>query len=189
MIMLLTITFSFFIGVTAAHAYSIWYGNGYYDFYGAGMTVRVNSTFAPESKAAVDNALYEWKAQASLGNHMFRGSDTSITTYPLHDNINAITKSNAGPDYLMATYPTDVNIFTRYIYEFDINVNTYYPWKNNGDPDALDVQHVMTHEIGHALGIAHSEVSGATMEPTTSYGQTNWRTIEADDKDAAAYIY
>lgn len=93
------------------------------------------------------------------------------------------------PQCLMQTYPTDVNIFTRYIYEFDINVNTYYPWKNNGDPDALDVQHVMTHEIGHGLGINHSEVSGATMEPTTSYGQTNWRTIEADDKAAAAHVY
>ncbi|MDA8211167.1 MAG: matrixin family metalloprotease [Clostridia bacterium] len=153
------------------------------------MTVRVNSTFASESKAAVDNALYQWKTEAYLGNHMFRGSDHSITTYPLDDDINAITKSNAGPDYLMETNATNVNILTRYIYEFDINVNTYYPWKNNGDNDAYDVQNVMTHEIGHGLGIAHSDVSGATMEPTASLGMTSQRTIEADDKAAAAYIY
>jgi len=188
-ISILIITLSFSVGVIGAYAYEINYSNGYSDFYGDGMTVRINSSFASESKVAVDNSLDEWSTAASLGNHMFRGSDHSITTHPKKDGVNAITKSDVGPDYLMVCNYTSVNILTRYIYEFDINVNTYYPWKNNGDSDAYDVENVMTHEIGHALGIGHSDVSGATMKQGSSLGMISKRTIEADDIAAAAYIY
>lgn len=189
-ILLLTIIASFSIGVTAAYAYSLNYSGGYYDFYGKGMTVRVNSTFAPETKTAVDNALYEWKTAASLGNHMFRGSDHSITTYYIRDGINAITKSSVGSsNYLMETAYTSTNILFSEVNEFDINVNTSYPWKNNGDADAYDVQNAITHEIGHALGFGESDVTAATMYSKSKPGETNKRTIEADDKAAAAYIY
>lgn len=47
----------------------------------------------------------------------------------------------------------------------------------------------MTHEIGHALGIGHSDVEGATMKQGSYMGMTTKRTIEADDIAAAAYIY
>ena len=46
----------------------------------------------------------------------------------------------------------------------------------------LDLQNTVTHEAGHLLGLGHSEVLGATMEPSTnSNPETLKRSLEADD--------
>ena len=63
-----------------------------------------------------------------------------------------------------------------------------------GDPtggiDRLDIQGIMTHEYGHALGLDHSSVAGATMENngTPDFG-VNLRSIEADDIAGVQFLY
>jgi hypothetical protein len=52
-----------------------------------------------------------------------------------------------------------------------------------------DLQGVMAHEYGHALGLAHSGIPGTTMWPTVSMGQTSWRSIESDDIAGVQCIY
>ncbi len=52
-----------------------------------------------------------------------------------------------------------------------------------------DLQGIMVHEYGHALGLGHSSVSGATMFPTGSPGQTSLRSIEADDVAGVQCVY
>lgn len=56
-------------------------------------------------------------------------------------------------------------------------------------PGAVDVQAVVTHEYGHALGLGHSTVSGATMGPAISGDGTSVRSIEADDRAGVQAIY
>jgi hypothetical protein len=59
------------------------------------------------------------------------------------------------------------------------------------DEGTFDLQAVLTHEIGHALGLAHSDVPGATMAaayPTDSAGLA-WRSLEADDIEGARALY
>jgi hypothetical protein len=50
-----------------------------------------------------------------------------------------------------------------------------------------DVQGVMTHEIGHAIGLDHSRHFEATM--FFSGGSSDLRTLETDDKNGACYLY
>ena len=52
-----------------------------------------------------------------------------------------------------------------------------------------DIQGVMAHEYGHALGLGHSADNSATMAPSGSPGQTGMRSINADDIAGIQCIY
>lgn len=66
------------------------------------------------------------------------------------------------------------------IVEADISFNPAFTWNTNGSD--YDAQAMMTHEIGHALGIAHTNVT-STPRPTmyALYFGTGGRTLENDD--------
>jgi hypothetical protein len=52
-----------------------------------------------------------------------------------------------------------------------------------------DIQGVMAHEYGHALGLGHSGIGQATMAPSGSPGQTSIRSIHADDIAGIQCVY
>jgi len=74
------------------------------------------------------------------------------------------------------------------IVETDISFNNSYTWNTNGSN--YDVQAVMTHEVGHSLGIHHTQLT-STPRPTmyASYFGTGGRSLEADDRSALNCIY
>jgi hypothetical protein len=53
----------------------------------------------------------------------------------------------------------------------------------------FDIQGVMAHEYGHALGLGHSTDTSATMYLAVGAGDTSLRSIEADDIDGVQCIY
>ena len=55
--------------------------------------------------------------------------------------------------------------------------------------DDIDIQNVVTHEAGHFLGLAHSDVEGSTMSPTAPVGQTEKRDLAQDDVDGLCAVY
>jgi len=69
------------------------------------------------------------------------------------------------------------------IVETDISFNSRYTWRTDGG--AYDTQAVAAHEVGHSLGIHHTELT-STPRPTmyASYFGTDGRTLEADDQSA-----
>src|SRR6185503_193085 len=52
-----------------------------------------------------------------------------------------------------------------------------------------DIQSVMCHEYGHALGMGHSGVGQATMAPSVSLGNTGPRSIHPDDVSGIQCVY
>ncbi len=53
-----------------------------------------------------------------------------------------------------------------------------------------DLQGVSTHEVGHALGLGHSNAAGnPTMAPAFAGTGVEWRSIEADDIEGVQAIY
>lgn len=58
-----------------------------------------------------------------------------------------------------------------------------------GCATGFDLQSVLTHEMGHALGLEHSETKGATMWPTTRRGETWQRDLTPDDEAGIAEAY
>ena len=83
------------------------------------------------------------------------------------------------------------------IYDADIEVNTFQSppppeepvrWVTSGDKGTaatevkgIDFSSVITHEIGHFLGLSHSNAFGATMEPSYRPGDSSLASIEFDD--------
>ena len=56
-------------------------------------------------------------------------------------------------------------------------------------PTEFDIDGIMVHEVGHVIGIGHSNVSGATMYPSISACNTSARTLASDDIAARDDLY
>jgi hypothetical protein len=69
------------------------------------------------------------------------------------------------------------------IVESDVTFNNGVTWTTNGNQ--YDTQSVATHELGHSLGIHHTELT-STPRPTmyASYFGSGGRTLETDDIEA-----
>lgn len=79
------------------------------------------------------------------------------------------------------------------IYNADMEINTLdmdpLAVEDPVAPDAYDFLSVVTHEAGHFLGIAHSDVPGSTMFARYLPGQTDMRNLAQDDVLAICTVY
>lgn len=75
------------------------------------------------------------------------------------------------------------NADTGEIYDADVEVNTNQSPMSIGDIGGTDIDFasVITHEIGHFLGLSHSIEPGSTMRPSYAPGQISMSSIEPDD--------
>lgn len=70
----------------------------------------------------------------------------------------------------------------------EVSINEQnFDWATDGDPNATDIEGVVTHEVGHGLGLGHSRSRTATMY--WSGGDLELRSLDADDERGLVFLY
>ena len=110
------------------------------------------------------------------------------------DGINLVSFADdstaLGSSTLAATYSFLCLPCSDYpIQEADIIVNDDYSWTTSGESGKYDIQAVLTHEIGHLLGLDHSALVSSVMVPFASPTQIDQRTLQYDDIAGVVEMY
>lgn len=93
-------------------------------------------------------------------------------------------------DNTLAKTTVTFNANTGEILDADIEINTADNPVTASDTNVkYDLQSIMTHEVGHLLGLAHSPFPEATMFAAYEPGMTEQRTLSNDDVQAVCAVY
>jgi hypothetical protein len=80
-----------------------------------------------------------------------------------------------------------------YIDDADVYTNQRYSYTSTGEADGCNrefyIEGIMVHEVGHVIGIGHSNVAGSTMYPSVSYCDNGPASLSADDNAAENDLY
>ena len=114
-----------------------------------------------------------------ISSSLVRGNGVS-TVIPYND-IN--------DERVMVTYNSPT---TGYAAEADIMINQAFPWATNGAANAYDIKNVITHELGHAVGLTdkyESFASDWTMYGIAEIGETKKRSLHSYDVKGLRNLY
>jgi hypothetical protein len=110
------------------------------------------------------------------------------------ENLNAVLYQDLEWPYdpsavAITTMTFDLN--SGEIVDADTELNARdYPFATEPALDEVDLRAVLTHENGHVIGLAHSDVSNATMQPEArGFGFTELRSLAPDDERGVCAIY
>jgi hypothetical protein len=159
---------------------------------------------------AIHGALATWSAATNINFVAVSSNVQSISPVDRADGINLITVAPNAENLAIfddESIPARTRVFydadSGEISEADIALNPYLyspagaplEFSTDGTPGTYDLQSTLTHELGHLLGLNHSNVIGATMNPTQALNGTfglaaiSERTLSESDRAAVKSIY
>lgn len=136
--------------------------------------------------AAIDTAIARWTGMCNLS---FTYQGTTTATPNVRSTASTVDRISVFGWGQLTNEMAQYGAYTmwwyanRAIYDADVVINTIYRWT------AQDVESIMTHELGHVIGLSHSNVQASVMyaSPYNSYAYQ--RTLRGDDASACAALY
>jgi len=167
-------------------------------FYLNEATAKGTPNLAAESNpiAAVRAAMSSWQS-VQTATISFADLKPSSVDSGAHDELNLITMADTaaneqivgGPLGAVALTRLDFDANTGEITESDIILNPSCRFSTNLAPNTYDLQAIVTHEIGHALGCDHSVAQNDTMFALMAPGEFFQRYLSADAIAFASLTY
>ncbi|MCP4674858.1 MAG: matrixin family metalloprotease [Deltaproteobacteria bacterium] len=113
-------------------------------------------------------------------------NENCIAASTSKDMWKRVQSSDPGASAIVSYLPS-----TGAIIDADIVFNASdWKWSTSGEVEnTLNLWTVTSHEVGHLLGLAHSNIEAAVMYPTTSVGKTGAEPLDSDDVIAATTLY
>ena len=143
------------------------------------------SSVEPAVRAGGD--LWAAQSNASIG-LVYSGRSAQTSTG--HDGLNLVVFRNASSGSAIATtywWSSGGRIIDADIVFWDAAFRFFSG--ANGCSGGFYIEDIAAHEFGHALGLGHSTVTGATMYPSVSSCNAGNRTLEADDIAGVRFLY
>jgi hypothetical protein len=163
----------------AAEAFRTWLsadcGNGQHPSIGAVSKGEVFCAKVEYNNNATDSAGQKHVAGPNANLIVFRDVDWPFL-------------AGAGPKFAQTTVTFAKS--SGEILDADIELNSRDVEFSTSDTDVrVDLQAVLTHELGHFFGLSHSSVPGATMDADYNASNLAFRTLSADDQAAICEAY
>ncbi|HKQ51666.1 MAG TPA: matrixin family metalloprotease [Pyrinomonadaceae bacterium] len=151
---------------------------------------------------AVRRALARWAEVAGVEFVETSSDALSISPSAGGDGVSLITVADTPENravFMNAERTGRTRIFydpaTGAIAEADVVLNPAAQFSTDGTPGTYDLEATLTHEVGHVLGLEHSDEAGAAMQPRQGtnglYEQAAVcpRTLSDDDRAGARALY
>jgi hypothetical protein len=160
------------------------------------VTFYVNGANADVSGAAASTAIQYamgvWSAAGTTFRYQYGGSATDTAT--AYDNRNVVFFRDAANGSNIATtyswWDSNNRLLDSDIIVWDKNFKFFTGTLGCGlFSNAAYLEDVMTHELGHALGLNHSTATEATMYPSYGYCSQSFRTLATDDINGLKSLY
>jgi hypothetical protein len=153
----------------------------------------INTTNLDLPESAVEPAVRAgadaWATQSSAAITLtYTGRSSQTTTG--NDGLNLVVFRNASSGSAIATtywWSSGGRIIDADIVFWDAAFRFFSG--SSGCSGGFYIEDIAAHEFGHALGLGHSNIGGATMYPSVSSCNAGNRTLDADDIAGVRFLY
>ncbi len=128
---------------------------------------------------AINNGVSAWDSQTSAAVFSYKG--TTTRTAGVRDGYNTISWGSYQAGVIAVTMSWTSG---KRVLEVDCLMNTYYSWSLTAQAGKMDVQDIMTHELGHFCGLAdlyNNADYWLTMYGYSNYAETYKQTLGLGD--------
>lgn len=142
---------------------------------------------------AISASAETWDSATSkeLFNNEYQVNSTA--QYGVQNYQNAIVFGNYPQSGVIGVTSVWYTRYGRQIVEFDMLLDTDFTWGDATNPsNVMDLQNIVTHELGHAVGLADiysTSCSAVTMFGYSNYGETSKSTLEQSDITGLQRMY